>query len=101
MQAITVKYLGPTNFRGARLKAACNRGSTTIPYPHEKHGDAAYWVAAENLIKKFIKEDHEKYGTPEDENPWRGPWVCGSKGGDETVFVRYWMEQYTFEVEKD
>jgi len=34
MQAITVKYLSPTNTKGARLKADCKGGSVTIGYPY-------------------------------------------------------------------
>ncbi|TXH40544.1 MAG: hypothetical protein E6Q97_39425 [Desulfurellales bacterium] len=34
MQAIQTRYLGPTNSRGSRIKAWCDRGSITIPYPH-------------------------------------------------------------------
>lgn len=30
MQAITTKYLGPTNFRGSRVKAMCQAGSLIL-----------------------------------------------------------------------
>jgi hypothetical protein len=32
MQAIVTKYLGPTNSRGARVKATCQAGSLTLPW---------------------------------------------------------------------
>lgn len=32
LQAITTKYLGPTNRRGARIKATCDAGSLTVSY---------------------------------------------------------------------
>lgn len=34
LQAITTKYLGPTNTRGARIKATAACGSITIPWDH-------------------------------------------------------------------
>lgn len=95
MQAITVKYLGPTSSRGSRLKASCERGSITIPYPHEESGQDKYWKAAKALIAKFIKEDKKKYNTPQVENPWRGPWSCGSSS-KETIFVRIFTDQYMY-----
>lgn len=97
MQAITVKYIGPTNTRGSRLKAICERGSVTIPYPHDASGDDKDWRAASALIEKFISEDAKKYGTPPGENPWRGPWACGASS-KEAVFVRIFSDQYTFTV---
>ena len=33
MQAIEMQYLGPTNFRGARIKATAQAGSITISLP--------------------------------------------------------------------
>lgn len=36
MQAISTKYLGPTDTLGSRIKARTESGQTlTIPYPHE------------------------------------------------------------------
>ncbi len=69
-QAILVKYLPATNFKGSRLKAACERGSITIPYPHELSSDDRGYLAAEQLCEKFAKEDEKNYGTPIQKNPW-------------------------------
>lgn len=53
MQAIQTKYLGPTNYRGARIKARCEAGSITIDYPYEKNaGEDAHRVAADALMRK-------------------------------------------------
>lgn len=46
LQAITTKYLAPTNARGARIKATAAAGSVTVPYDHafsvfENHHAAA------------------------------------------------------------
>lgn len=57
MQAIITKYLSPTNFKGARIKASCERGSATVPFPHELSGDACHIFAANYLVGKFAAED--------------------------------------------
>ncbi len=35
-QAIQTKYFGPTNFRGARIKAECSAGSIIIGWDYSK-----------------------------------------------------------------
>jgi hypothetical protein len=50
MQAIVTKYIGPTNFRGSRIKATAAAGSITIPYeaalnPTQNHDAAALALA--------------------------------------------------------
>lgn len=86
MQAIKVQYLGPTNHRGARLKASCERGSITIPYPHELSRDGSRRAALTALVDKFCAEDRVQYGTPPEKNPWNCPWVGGEFDGV-TYFV--------------
>ena len=61
MQAIRVRYLGPTETQGARLKASCQGGSATIardydyePYEQAEHAawalvDKMGWVPREGL----------------------------------------------------
>lgn len=75
MQAIQTKYIPATNTRGSRIKATCERGSVTIPYPDELSGHACHIAAADALVAKFAKEDAARYGT--DPNPWLKPRVCG------------------------
>lgn len=53
MQAITVKYLRPTNSRGARLKATCTSGSITVGYPHHLRYHETELYAAQELVKKL------------------------------------------------
>ena len=87
MQAILVRYLGPTNSRGSRFKASCDRGSVTIPYPYAAHRSDAPRQAAQALVDRFLAED-AKTGTPPEQNPWGRPMVSGglpNNGG--TVFV--------------
>jgi hypothetical protein len=54
MQAIKTVYLGPTDSRGSRIKATCEGGSVTVPYPHElNQGADAHSVAALALGRKL------------------------------------------------
>ena len=53
MQAIITKYLSPTENRGSRIKAKCDAGSITIPYPHEYSTERAHAEAAIALRNKL------------------------------------------------
>ena len=53
MNAIQTRYFGPTNTRGARIKATCETGSITIDYPHELSGMACHAKAAKALVVKL------------------------------------------------
>ena len=53
MQAITVRYIGPTNHRSARLVAECERGRITLGYPYGS-GDP-FVVALMALLQKFAE----------------------------------------------
>lgn len=73
MQAIRTRYLGPTDTKGGRIKAECERGSITVGYAHDEkcpHGEA---VRA--LLQRFADEDRSKYGTGK--SGWSGVWVGG------------------------
>lgn len=54
-QAITTKFLGPTNTRGARVKAfACKaRPSITIPWEHALSSEENHRFAAQLLADKL------------------------------------------------
>ena len=62
MQAITVKYLKPTETRGSRLKAECKTGSVTIGYPFHVDGEQAARLAAIELCMKFRWRSHNLVG---------------------------------------
>ena len=85
MQAIHTKYLPATNCKGSRIKATCDRGSITVPYPHELSGDACHRYAVDALITRFIEEDNAKYGT--NKNPWSDPYVTGGLPGGTCAHV--------------
>lgn len=87
MQSILTKYICPTNTRGARIKASCERGTITLPWPHEISGEARHVWAADQLVNKFALEDLKQYGTPPEKNPWLGKRVCGEIRNVGTVHV--------------
>ena len=76
-QAIRTEYIGPTNFKGSRIKATCDRGSLTISYPSELSGEACHIHAVDRLVAKFVAEDVKKYGSDPATNPWNGLRVAG------------------------
>jgi hypothetical protein len=78
MQAIHSKYLPATNTRGSRIKATCERGSITIPYPYELSGDECHREAVRKLVAKFIAEDQDD-GICKDpsQNIWARQFVTG------------------------
>jgi hypothetical protein len=53
MQAITTKYLGPTNSRGSRIKATACGTSVTISYDHSLSAEEAHKAAAIALCTNF------------------------------------------------
>lgn len=53
LQAIQTKYLGPTNFRGSRVKAYCQAGSITIDWEHSLNPEDNHKHAVLELIKKL------------------------------------------------
>lgn len=66
-QAISTKFLGPTNCRGARIKASAAAGSVTIPYDYAAGLSGAHDKAAQALIDKF---------------GWGGDWLSGGSADE-------------------
>lgn len=72
MQAIQTKFLGPTNNRGARIKATCDAGSVTISWDYSGNVEEMHAKAAMALACKL---------------EWFGSWICGSLPGAGFAFV--------------
>ncbi len=54
MQTITTKYLGPTNYRGSRIKASTTTGvCITRPFNHVHSGVKVHAVVAMELAKSL------------------------------------------------
>lgn len=62
MQAITTKYLGPTNYRGSRVKATAQAKSITIEWDDALNATANHSRAAQRLANDL---------------EWPGQWFGG------------------------
>lgn len=81
-QAIETKYLGPTNHRGARIKATAQAGSVMLSWDDSKDVDENHLDAAQALAKKFGWYHHKP-----------GKWVGGGNAkGTGNVYV--WVEPW-------
>lgn len=70
-QAIITKYIGPTNNRGARIKAWCEAGAITIPFDYALNQEERHCNAVSALLEKL---------------DWGGDWL-GSYAGKDMIFV--------------
>jgi hypothetical protein len=84
MQAIETRYIGPTNFRGSRVKATCEAGSITLGWDDSKDSDANHDRAARALIFRLGWDNAER-------GAWYRGAVKGSKGG--YVYVCSYMTE--------
>lgn len=71
-QAIATKFLGPTNSRGARVKASAEAGSLTVSWDYALGIEANHAAAARALALKL---------------GWSGHWHGGGLPGSGFVFV--------------
>ena len=62
MQAIVTKYIGPSNVKGSRVKAACQAGSIFLNWDDALDSDHNHCAAAKALATK---------------REWFGHWVGG------------------------
>lgn len=65
-QAITTKYIGPSNVRGSRVKAMCDAGSVTLDWDNALNSEDNHIAAAKALATKL---------------EWDGYYVGGSING--------------------
>ena len=72
-QAIQTKFLGPTNTRGARVKAIADAGSITVQWDHRLNIQDNHRAAAVALARR--------YG-------WGEDWTGGGLPGSGYAFVR-------------
>jgi hypothetical protein len=83
MQAIITKFVSPTNTAGPRIKATCEAGSVTVPYPHELgEGAKAHALAAMALVRKLGWTPKSKEGVHQ--NGYVGAWAAGSSNRGDT-----------------
>lgn len=53
---VEIKYYGPTNFKGSRLRAKCNQGKIFKSFDYGASSDERAKNVALELFKKFNKE---------------------------------------------
>jgi hypothetical protein len=78
-QAIVTKYLGPTNFRGSRVKATCEADSITIPWDHAANVEKNHEIAAKALCVKLGWTWDFVGGALPRSNPGYAAWVSAPK----------------------
>lgn len=82
---IRAKYLGPTNYRGARYRAwradetyAQDPDAVTVPYDHALNGSGN----AEAAIRSYLAKKEGQLSS------WSGRWVVACAGDSEYLAVR-------------
>lgn len=82
MKAITTKYIGPTNTRGARIKATDSDGNAvTLSIDYSLNHDQRHRAAALALVQKMN---------------WGGEWVGGgTKDGQVYVCITHNDDRFT------
>jgi hypothetical protein len=85
-QAIVTHYIGPTNYRGSRVKATCAAGSITLGWDHSLNSEQNHDAAAKALANKFdwVGEWHSG-GLPDN----RGNCYVQGNIGSGPVFCTY------------
>ena len=74
MQAITTKYIGPTNYKPGRIKATCQAAKITVSWDHALSMEANHDMAALALRVHL---------------GWSGTWIAGAlPDGSGNVYVR-------------
>jgi hypothetical protein len=76
MQAILTRYHGPTNVKGSRYSATCERGRVILPANAALNPEGNHKEACAALVARFVAEDLSRYGTVN--NPWAVPRVAGT-----------------------
>jgi hypothetical protein len=86
MQAITTKYIGPTNFKGSRVKAACQAKSITLSWDDSLNASDNHTLAARTLAEQM---------------GWDGQWYGGGcPDGRHDCFVLV-NDYQAFEIERE
>ncbi len=60
MQAITTKFLGPTNTKGSRIKATCWLMSVTVSWDHALNVEDNHNIAIDELVERMNRERSNK-----------------------------------------
>ncbi len=86
MQAIRTKYHGPTNSRGSRVTASCERGKLTVSWDHALNPENNHRRAVAMMLAKFAHDDVKQYGGKVEDHHW-GDFITGEIEGGVCVHV--------------
>lgn len=91
MQAIITKFIAPTNTRGSRYKASCERGSLTVDADHALSAEENHRAVCDALCSRFDADDAARYGTASRRagsigHTWCRPKASGQLPSGEYVF---------------
>ena len=84
-QAITTKFIAPSNVKGSRVKASCQAGSLTLYWSHSLNSNENHMAAAQALANKL---------------GWDGKWHGGYNKDGEGVFVHCDENYDAFTIER-
>jgi hypothetical protein len=87
-QAITTKYIGPSNTKGSRVKAYAAAGTITIDYDDSLNSEQAHAKAARALADKFGWIGHYYQGGLPDDRGYC--FVCVDKSNPAFTIGRIW-----------
>jgi hypothetical protein len=80
MQAIVTRYVGPTDWNGARIVARCDGGRIRVSWDHALNPPGNHAAAAQALAEKL---------------EWRGQWVTGCLPDGRYVHVPLHGKRFT------
>ena len=81
MQAIKTKYIGPTNYRGSRVKAECEALTIIIGWDDALDSEANHIAAARELCNRMVKRNEKLYGNGAGYS-WSLPFYTGGLKND-------------------
>lgn len=82
-QAITTRFVAPTNRRGARVKASADAGSIFVPWDYSLGASGNHIAAARALAHQLA---------------WPGVWFGGTLPNQDSVFVLGLDEAFSINV---
>lgn len=88
-QAIVTQVLPTTNTKPVRIRAYSARGKAVVGTLASGNASSTdmHIVMADALAARYVREDHENYGTPPEKNPWAGKRVVGVLPNGDHVHV--------------
>lgn len=84
-QAIVTRYMGPTNFRGSRVKARASAGSIINHWDHADNIDGNHCRAAKSLAAEYGRSGYWAGGGLPTDNGYVFVWA-GDKADEPDVY---------------